>query len=176
MISKNLQLAIDHLEIRDVYISSSHFECSEDFLSLHAPDLDGFAVQNLALVKTAEYALAPNDQPKADQDSIRFLKVYSQLGIRWVKGEDAEKDPQVAVEIVAEWVAEYLMKSELNDEAIEEFAQKNSRLHVWPYWREYVSTTCERMRLSKVTLPMYQLLHHSNKDTEESGESVQPDV
>ena len=64
---------------------------------------------------------------------------------------------------VVEYVLEYSLKKDLPQECIDEFALKNSTIHVWPYWREYLSSICERLNLPKLMLPTMQLTHHSRK-------------
>ena len=59
-------------------------------------------------------------------------------------------------------VAEYQMDGNPGAEALKVFALKNASYHIWPFWREYLSSLCLRMNLPKVVLPIRQLA--SNHD------------
>ena len=39
-------------------------------------------------------------------------------------------------------------------EVLEEFGRVNALFHVWPYWREFLNSTCSRIGISAITLPM----------------------
>ena len=68
-------------------------------------------------------------------------------------------DAKVKALIEVTYVAKYRVNegAELEQEAIDEFATKNAIYHVWPYWREYLSTTLARAHLPPFTLPMFVL-------------------
>lgn len=51
-----------------------------------------------------------------------------------VSPED-ENDPDIKAFVEADFIAEYQLTAELEQEAIDAFALKNASYHVWPYWR-----------------------------------------
>lgn len=161
-ISKSLQQAIDALEISDVYLRSTESHCHEDFDPKFSPDLENLLVQHMHVV-TACVQLRTEDGNEREN----LLRVFIKLGVRWVEAEfDTDEDASlldVKALIEAEFIAEYHVSEPLPKKSIDEFALKNASYHVWPYWREYLSTQCERMRLPRITLPITQFSKPANK-------------
>jgi hypothetical protein len=84
-----------------------------------------------------------------------LVRIYIRLGTRWVNPK-GNSDPDIKAFVEADFIAEYQVTAELEQGAIDEFALKNASYHVWPYWREFLSTQCERLRLPRVVLPTVQ--------------------
>lgn len=148
MISKELQKAIDNLSIHDVYLRNILSRCEGDFDPKYYPNLEDLSVQLKHYVKESTVVELENDG--------RLLRVTIDVGVRWIdESIKDENDSEVAV-IEAEYIAEYDMKEELEKACIDEFSLKNASFHVWPYWRELLSSQCDRMHLPKVILPTVQ--------------------
>jgi hypothetical protein len=83
-----------------------------------------------------------------------------EAGVRWASREkqpvDDEEEQTVIARIECIIVGCYLMKSEVSEDALREFAVKNCGIHVWPYWREFLTNHCDRLRLPRVMLPITQ--------------------
>lgn len=144
--SKKLQRAIDHLTIQDVYIKSTQSQCNEDF-DPKTTELDELLVQQMHSVQKSEVL-------KINESGL-LVRIYVRLGTRWVTPNDNE-EPDVKAFIEADFIAEYRMTEDLEQECIDEFARHNASFHVWPYWREFLSSQCERLRLPRVVLPTVQ--------------------
>lgn len=148
--NKALQQAIDALQINDVYLKSTQAHCDNDF-DAKSSDVDSLLLQQMHIVQNAEVVQV--------DDSTQFLRINVRLGARWVVAEGDDQpgeDADVKAFIEADFIAEYLMNSELEEPSIAEFAQKNASYHVWPYWREYLASQCERFRLPRLMLPATQ--------------------
>ena len=145
-VSKSLQLAIDALVIQDVYVKSCQAQCADAF-DPKSTELDALLVQQLHVVHRSELVDIDGDG--------QLVRIYIRLGARWVSPED-ENDPDIKAFVEADFIAEYQLTAELEQEAIDEFALKNASYHVWPYWRELLSSQCERLRLPRVVLPAVQ--------------------
>ncbi|MGP4932912.1 hypothetical protein ACTXIM_13335 [Pseudoalteromonas nigrifaciens] len=145
-ISKSLQQAIDGLVIQDVYVKSSQAHCADDFDS-KSTELDALLVQQMHLVRRSELV-------EIDGGG-QLVRIYIRLGTRWVNPEESN-EPDIKAFVEADFIAEYQVTTELEQGAIDEFATKNASYHVWPYWRELLSSQCERLRLPKVVLPIVQ--------------------
>jgi hypothetical protein len=72
----------------------------------------------------------------------------------------------------------YKLKEEPEEEYTEEeftdFSLINGRLHLWPYWREYVQSTFGRFGLQKVVVPVFRVGQSNSKpkqQEEEEGET-----
>ncbi len=76
--------------------------------------------------------------------------------------------------IEATFVAEYMLSSIPENEALNAFALNNASYHVWPYWREYLMNQCLRMNLPKVIVPITQFARNADHDAvEESATTVE---
>ncbi len=100
---------------------------------------------------------------KDKQESQFLFRVYLDLGMRLIPGIDPEQDPEdktdqeaqdmVLAQLEAVMVAEYLTDNDPGQDALEAFAAQNASYHAWPFWREYLVSQCERMRLPRVMVP-----------------------
>lgn len=145
-VSKSLQQAIDGLVIHDVYVKSCQAQCADDF-DPKSTQLDALLVQQMHVVHRSEWV-------EIDGDG-QLVRIYIRLGTRWVSPEeDNEQDIKAFIE--ADFIAEYQVNQALEQDAVDEFALKNASYHVWPYWRELLSSHCERLRLPRVMLPTVQ--------------------
>tara|TARA_Y100000780_G_scaffold231998_1_gene260191 strand:+ start:521 stop:1018 length:498 start_codon:yes stop_codon:yes gene_type:complete len=156
MLSEKLQSAINNLRIRDVYfdsIDAAAFDRTFDF------GQGTFHVQQKFGVNSFEVK-------ESEEQKVVLFKF--EAGIRWVTNGNSVSDEQateledsvppevVLAHIESEIVASYLMRSSLDEDSLQEFAVKNCGIHVWPFWREFLSTHCERLRLPRVMLPITQ--------------------
>lgn len=151
MISAALQKAIDSLQIQDVYLRDLLAHCQPDFDPKYHANDEGLVVQTKHYVKQS-LLLTVDDQ--------QMLQVFIELGARWFDEKEQDEAKAVKVLVEAEYVAEYLLKEALDKESIDEFSLKNASYHIWPYWRELLSSQCARMRLPCVTIPTIQLAHN----------------
>lgn len=152
------------LRISDVYMRSSTLNVSQSY-EHRSIDVDALQSQFRHLVEKSEVLVEEND---GDEQSI--FRVFIDLGYRW--GFTTEKQPQVEDgkqvgedsrddfdelgRIEAKFVAEYEITEELPKECLDAFALQNASYHVWPYWREYVTSSCARMNVPKLVMPTIQ--------------------
>lgn len=147
-VSKKLQQAIDNLVINDVYLKASHARCVDEFDPKFANEAEDLLIQQM-------HSLRKTEVVKIEGDG-ELLRIFMSLGVRWVVAEDDVDQPDIKAFIEGDFIAEYQINSSLDQASIDEFAAKNASYHVWPYWREFLSTQCERMRLPRVVLPAVQ--------------------
>lgn len=165
-ISEALQKAIDILKIQDVYVSSMLARYEGDFNPKFCKDLQELTVQGRHNV--AGYTRLEFENGKS------LLQIKLDLGSRLVRLPDEDRedaDPEVCALIEADFIAEYVMSKPLSDQSIHEFALKNASFHVWPYWRELVSSQSTRMQLPKIMLPLQQFAKNSDLALKELQES-----
>lgn len=143
-ISKSLQQAIDALVIQDVYVKSCEAQCVDDF-DPKSTEVGELLVQQMHVVHRSELIDIDGDG--------KLVRIYIRLGARWV---NSKEDGDIKASVEADFIAEYQVSTELEQVAIDEFALKNASYHVWPYWREFLSAQCERLRLPRVVLPAVQ--------------------
>ena len=159
-----LQRAIDSLFILDVFIRKANAFLADDFEPKYDEVVQALQIE-LKHAVTRERVL----EYVQDDENQRLFQVFIDLGARWVEpstvGGEGEKQveakPIVRAQIEATLVAEYEMKDDPGQEALEAFASKNASYHVWPYWREYLSSQCLRMGLPKMVVPAVQFPFNS---------------
>jgi hypothetical protein len=156
MANNNLQKAIECLRISDLYVRNLESKCYEGFDPKHS-DMEGLVVQTKHMVTKSEIVQSDDEE--------KLFRVFVEVGIKWAT-EDEEKEITPHVYIEAEFVAEYSVIDDLDDDCFNEFALRNASYHVWPYWRELLTSQCERMRLPRIMLPMTQIAqNHSTADS-----------
>lgn len=155
--------AIENLGVQGVFLRSATIKQHDDFdPRLGDKDL---------IVQTRAGTTLLNDLAVQDDktgETHLLFKVHFNCGLRLsdpglMQGDDPASG--VVVEISATFVAEYLVKlgACISDEAKAAFSKQNVGYHVWPYWREYVQSSCGRLGLPIVTVPMYRVSKANQK-------------
>ena len=163
MNSENLQKAIDSLSIQDVYLRDQVASCIGDFEAKYSPDIENLTVQHMHIVKQSRVF-------EIEEDG-QLLSILVRLGVRWIDPDIEGEDLAIRAMIEAEFVADYQMTIELDKECIDEFALKNASYHVWPYWRELLSSQCARMHLPRLILPTVQFAQNRLQEGEAADSS-----
>ena len=166
-----LQQAIDCLQIRDVLMRASQASLSEDFDPKYDIGAQALIIQ-LKHVVTQSQVLEVEDGEETQQ----IFRVFVDLGARWVEagseeqGDTGKTVPEslVKAQIEATLIAEYALTDHPEKESLDAFALKNASYHVWPYWREFLSSQSHRMGLPKVVVPTIQVAHNHNQQVEPS--------
>ena len=166
-----LQQAIECLQIRDVLMHDSEAFIAETFDPKYGTGVDGLLVQLKHIVSHSQ-VLEVEDGERTQQ----LFRVFIQLGARWIEGVPGEQgdgggtvaEEQVKAQIEATLIAEYALTDHPGKEALDAFALKNVSYHVWPYWREYLSSQCQRMGLPKVVVPTIQVAQNHLQQVENS--------
>lgn len=154
MISLHLQRAIDNLHIHDVYLKDFTAQCADDFDPKYGANSISLIVQSKHQVKQSRIIELDGN--------VKLLQVILEIGVRWVEDSPSGNKNEPMAEIEAKFIAEYIMEGALEKESLDEFSLKNASYHVWPYWRELLSSQCSRMRLPVVVIPMVQLAQNRN--------------
>ncbi len=160
MMSAELQKAIDALAIEDVYVRTLVARCEDGFDPKYQADIDALELQSMHQVRESAFVDAGGEQ--------RILRVFIDMGVRWVDPAASGEEPAVRAIIEAGFVAEYRVTAELEQASVDEFARKNASYHVWPYWRELLTAQCARMHLPRLILPAVQLAR--NRHGEPAGQ------
>ena len=153
-----LESAKRALSIRDVMLKGSVVESGDGVIIQDLiPSKDNY-LQEFRGVQNVDFI-----ELEADEDSSVFLYRFNyRVGIRLIAGsgdsEAKEEDLDVLVTIVTDFDACYHASSELSDEELKKYEENNVGYHVWPYWREYVQSTCQRLGLTpSIPVPVYIL-------------------
>lgn len=90
------------------------------------------------------------------EESVVLFRIDIDLGARVVADGESPETAWLA-QIEADYRVDYLITDEAlksDQEALDEFALHNASFHLWPFWREYVVSQCNRMNLPKISIPM----------------------
>jgi hypothetical protein len=155
-----LERAKAALRIQDVWMRQSNSWMAEEFDPKFSDD-DRVGVQHKHVIARATFAQITN----GEQQVPYLYRVYIDFGIRLVALiGDAEPASETAVDafpvlanIEATLVAEYTTEEDPGADALDAFAARNASYHAWPFWREYVVSQCDRMRLPRVVIPTMHL-------------------
>jgi len=160
MTDQALQRAIDCLQIQDVWLHQSNAWMAR-WYDPKFPSTERFEVQYKHLL-SGSYLM------EVARHDVRYyvFRVFIDLGARLVPRREAketeagEEESEPLTQIEATFVAEYHTAEDPGAEALEAFAQRNASYHVWPYWREYLSSHSTRMSLPKITVPAIQFAYN----------------
>lgn len=143
----SLQEAQNLLKIKTVYLKKSFIEISEDMATNDIGDTTVVVQSFKGVSKIRETFLEDDDKAWWE------YCFYFEVGIRLV--DEAEENTTPFVEIKATFGAKYESEKKLNQEQMEAFSEKNVCYHVWPYWREYVQSSCMRLNIEPIEVPFY---------------------
>ncbi len=90
---------------------------------------------------------------EGESDWLEYSFFYK-AGVRLV---DIGKKEAPLVEIQAVFNAVYRTEKQLENAALEAFSEDHVGYHVWPYWREYVQSTCMRLGIKPIQVPLYRV-------------------
>lgn len=153
-----LQKAIECLEVQDIFLWDS--KCSL------MDGLDPKYINSDSLVSQLKHNVARGEVMTLnvkEKNEMQIFRVLIKFGARWMleenkdeNSEEVDEGENIKAEIEASFISEYLMKSNPGQDVLNEFALRNAIYHVWPYWREYLTSQCMRMNLPKAVLPAVQ--------------------
>jgi hypothetical protein len=141
--------------LRDVFVRRAQAYVQDDFDPKYTEEKLGLQIKFTASEEVERFELTDDSDPNEKHDLIRYS---IETGVRFVAvGEGEPADPPVRAEVTATFIAEYVIADRelFDDEGIAAFA-RNAAYHVWPYWRELIHSTSNRLRLPAAVLPMFQ--------------------
>ncbi|MCF6209336.1 MAG: hypothetical protein L3J88_12815 [Gammaproteobacteria bacterium] len=151
-----MNIAQNNLCIQSVNLKESKIFVRDD-IDPSTLDRDETAAQSFrSFVRIKEISLT---DPEGGENVWDYRFTYS-VGIRLIflneKEESVNDEYKPILEIVGVFEAKYLSKSQLKEEELKAFSADNVGYHVWPYWREYVQSTCARIGFSPAfEVPVY---------------------
>lgn len=148
-----LALAQQKMNFKSVSLRKSDVSFNEDYDS----DFELTADHNIQTfssvhsVKCVEFIEQSNPENKKWE-----YRILHRSGIRVVEDlntEDDEASEVVVFEIRANFELTYVAFNEVVKEEMDAFVEKNVTFNVWPFWREYIQSTCLRMNVQPLPLP-----------------------
>jgi len=161
IMNKYLKKAQDNLHIQAVNLKKGKVIVLDD-IDIATLDRDMTMIQGYrAMTKVKEF-LIENDEELFD---YRFR--YN-IGLRIIfvdEEEESKKDDYKPVlEIVGNFEAQYHSNVSLISEELHAYSEQNVGYHVWPYWREYVQSSCARIGFSPaLEVPVYLVNQENEK-------------
>lgn len=152
-----VQLAHSRLLIHEILLHSGEIKTNDSFCPLQK---QSYEIQFKQYVKDSR-VIKLNDGD--NQSQIDFILFHYIAGFRalpeGLSNEDKESEvlDKVEVEVIATFSAIYRVLEEIPEDAIQEFAKFNVGYNVWPFWREYASSTATRLGLPSFPIPLYRI-------------------
>lgn len=152
-----LKSAIENLAIFTVSLRNGHTHIGEGFnsLNVNATPKKSQSFRTVVKIEAVEMVKEGDDNPPK-----LFYTFHYEVGSRLVPlehsdEESSEEDQEAIITIEARFEAIYRAKRELEKEELQAFAARNVGYNVWPYWREYLQSTCNRMGITPIKVPFY---------------------
>ncbi|CAH7000295.1 hypothetical protein [Vibrio splendidus] len=151
-------LLVDQIKMRSF---SVHVDDSIELEDIEEEHLE--FTQIMRHTGTIRELVMDNEEEEQDSDVPPYMyKFYVSLGIRSLYADDAEKEPtdesiEAIMEIKAEYTIQYRSKCSLSQEECFEFAESHVYFHAWPYFREFVQSSCARLDVTAIPLPPYRV-------------------
>lgn len=159
-----LEKAIKVLNIEGIFVRKASIRCKEDFIPPFygrvvnlSPQHRGATIGQFTILDAGS-----EDQLNGDRKIVfnfsagtRLVDKDAAAGV----GATELDDSAVFIEITADLCAHYDVPADLDIEdyqaAFEEFGRHNVGYHVWPFWREYVQSSCNRMGIPPIPVPFF---------------------
>jgi len=155
MSAEALAKAIEGLSLDDIFLAESTAWLAEEFDPKYDVRCEELAYQTKSVVVRSEILEIGNGESKK-----LVFRVWSELGVRIGCKSDLHsdnEDPEILALVEGSMCADYEIKTASladDQEALDIFALKNVPYHVWPYWREFVTSHLQRMNMPRIVLPM----------------------
>ncbi|WP_156138113.1 hypothetical protein [Pantoea rodasii] len=156
--NKLLKTAIENLAIHTVSLRDSHTEIGEGYNSLN---INGAPKKNQSFRTVVKIEVVEMKKEGDDSPPRLFYSFHYEVGSRLVSldhsdEESSEQEDHGALATIeARFEAIYRAKRELDKDELQAFAARNVGYNVWPYWREYLQGTCNRMGINPIRVPFY---------------------
>lgn len=139
------------LHIKNITLQSSYVKLGDDIDNDFLSEAD-ISIQTFRGVPKVREASFESDE----KNWWEYLFYYS-VGVRLVEENTELEDNEVTpfVEIKGTFCAKYESTEKLTQEHIDAFSEKNVGFNVWPYWRELVQSSCMRLGIEPIEVPLY---------------------
>lgn len=172
--SDSFEKAKQALSPRGIYLRDSVLDLNEAFMPRDADQELGFRFFHgpTETLKHRHLEMKENDQIVDEKEEYIFLY---QMGVDVAKREDYQnaqsdeeaQDAPTQMRLLATFELVYWSDEELPEEGLQEFANRNTVFHAWPYWREFVQSTCQRIGMAN-PIPVAHFHFTQKSKSEES--------
>jgi hypothetical protein len=144
MDKKLIAQASEKIELLDIILYESNFKRFAEFHNQLT-----LGQQNKLSVKAETGEAIYNEN-----NSINIFRVFVELGLRINDLSNQEAKPELLYQVEATFRVDYELKSDVNEEALKEFAPFNAVHNVWPFWRQFVFSTTNQAHLPCPEIPL----------------------
>lgn len=161
--NEQLQKALSSLFIENVSLKDMQVLTDDNFNPDSIPDDIYDNAQSYKYVTKFESFDYDDDSSKGEKP-LEFYRFTYSVGLRFIpseqralheQGEMETDDLEPAIEFKATYLADYAVKESLEQEEVDSFAEQHVGFHIWPYWREFVQSSCARLGLPPLVVQPY---------------------
>ncbi|HGF3746758.1 TPA: hypothetical protein ACF4EY_000046 [Vibrio parahaemolyticus] len=155
-----LNEAVSNLAIENIVLKDMAVKTHEDFDPDLVPDdifENGQSFRSVVRVQSFS---------QDDEEQISLYRYTYSLGLRFIPteqralheaGEIEFDELEPYIEFTASFLADYHAAKELEKDSVDLFGDKHVGFHIWPYWRELVQNSCNRLGIDAVSIPPYRI-------------------
>lgn len=163
IMNENLISAQHSLRIQAVNLKDSTISVREN---VDLPTIDrGDTISQVYRAVTKIQEASFLDPEKQEFWEYRFMYT-SAIRLIFSDEEDSQNEGYKPImEIAGVFYAIYLSNKKLSSEESKAFCDDSVGYHVWPYWREYVQSTCARIGFSPaLEVPLYFMPQNGDEE------------
>lgn len=100
-----------------------------------------------------------------------LFKAHVSISVRGLNKDDADESPLVIIK--GEYLVSYKIVDnlELDDAELDIFCSINALYNVWPYFRQLVSSMCNKMYIPQLLLPLLRIVQEKEVESEKEIEA-----
>jgi hypothetical protein len=167
-----IRAAAERLHIKEVYVRKVQMEFGPAFNPASPPPEMTLQTRR-GKAPYSRFQLKDEGQHGSEQSWIEFREGFAVRLVSPEVGPTEEIEPEhVFAEISSVLGLQCLVRSDIPEEALEEFAKHNVAHIIWPYWRELIASTLARGGLVGVTLPLLVSSLTDTSDEAEAGDQI----
>lgn len=143
---------VPHVELRNVRLDWCHAAVNCNYLEVPTE-----WVSSAVVLADAHYAGL-----KSDSDGF---VAYCFIQLRWTGDERPIDDGDADVEVSAIFELDYDLPSDVtfDSQTLEHFSVFNGTFNAWPYWREFVQSTTQRLGVTPFVMPVMRISSPSKR-------------
>ncbi len=152
------------LAIKDIVLRCSNVQVREGCSTIGTDfgKMSSQSFQAPADVDDFEISRTPKNAEAEEKTKSHLYSFHYRIGVRLVPDEEHEnsddEDYEPPIQIMATFEARYVAPGELVAEELDAFAKTHVGFNVWPFWREFVQSTCLKLGMnSTINVPLYRM-------------------
>jgi len=165
LMNEQLQKAISSLLIENVSLKEMQVITHDNFNPDQIPeDLYSNGQSYRDVMRFESFGYYEDDEPQEGEEELEFYRYTYSIGLRFIpteqrllheQGEIESDELEPLLEFKATFFADYTIKFPLEQDEIDAFAEQHVGFHVWPYWREFLQSSCSRLGLPPLAVKPY---------------------